>query len=182
MVDNTDNKAKAKWYVVKVHSAFDKAVKDKILQRVQSLNLQDYIFEVFIPIEKQVRIRNGKRTEKEERIYPGYILIHMIMNDQVVYALNNIEHVSGFLGSRTSAESISQEEVDEIKKRMENSATQKEIEFQLGDTVRVVDGPFEEFEGKISEIDANKGQVLVLIPMFGRDTPVKLDLFQIRGV
>ena len=180
---NMDEKSQeAKWYVIKVHSGFEQVVKFSILQAVDSLNLSDVIFEVVVPTEKQVRIKSGKRTEKEERIYPGYILVHMMLNDEVWYAINNIEYVSGFLGSRSHPESLSQEEVDVIKKRMYNDTVQHETDLTIGDMVKVTDGPFSDLDGKITEIDSDKGQVTVLIPMFGKETPVKLDLFQVRSI
>ena len=173
---------KVAWYVVKVHSGFEQVVKMSILQAVESLGLEDKIFEIIIPTEKQVRIKGGKRTEKEERIYPGYVLVHMIINDQTWYAINNIEYSSGFLGSRTHAESLSQEEVDTIRERMKGDTVRHDADLKVGDAVKIIDGPFSDLDGKIGEMDIDKGQVVVLIPMFGRETPVKLDIFQVRSV
>ena len=178
----TQSTEKSKWYVVKVHSGFERAVKFSIEQAARSLNLEDRIFEVLIPIEKQVRIKGGKRVEKEERIFPGYILVLMVIDDDTWYAINNIEHVSGFLGSRSYAESISDEEVESIRQRIQGSSSRPQVDFTIGDIVRITEGPFADTDGKINEIDSMKGQVVVLVPMFGRETPVKLDLFQIRSV
>ena len=182
MLEESQEEKKAAWYVVKVHSGFEQVVKMSIMQTIESLGLQDKIFEIIIPTEKQLRIKGGRRTEKEERIYPGYILVHMIIDDQTWYAINNIEYSSGFLGSRTHAESLSQEEVDAIKERMSGGSVRHETDLKVGDSVKIVDGPFSELDGKIGEVDIDKGQAVVLIPMFGRETPVKLDLFQIRSV
>lgn len=184
MLEDKDKQEEKKsaWYVVKVHSGFEQVVKMSILQTVESLGLEDRIFEVIIPTEEQVRIKGGKRVEKKERIYPGYILVHMIIDDQTWYAINNIEYSSGFLGSRTYAESLSQEEVDAIKQRMEGGVVRHETDLGVGDSVKIIDGPFSDLDGKIGEVDVDKGQAIVLIPMFGRETPVKLDLFQIRAV
>ena len=110
-MEDVQEEKQPKWYVVKVHSGFEQVVRMSIMQTIESLGLEDKIFEVVIPTEKQVRIKGGRRTEKEERIYPGYILVYMIINDETWYAINNIEYSSGFLGSRTHAESLSQEEV-----------------------------------------------------------------------
>ena len=170
------------WYVVRVHTGFEQPVKFGIEQAVQALHLEEKIFEVIIPTEKQVRIKGGRRVEKEERIYPGYILVNMVIDDQTWYAINNIEHVSGFLGSRSHAESLSQDEVDLIKERMHGSAVQHQMDYKIGDSVKITEGPFADLDGKIGEIDANKGQITVLIPMFGRETPIKLDIFQVRSV
>ena len=161
---------------------FEQPVKFDIEQTIEALGLQDQIFEIIIPTEKQVRIKGGKRVEKEERIYPGHILVHMIINDQTWYAINNCEYVSGFLGSRSHAESLSQEEVDAIKERMRGDAMHQKVEYEVGDVVKIIDGPFADLDGKISELDVHKGQVTVLIPMFGRETPIKLDIFQIREI
>ena len=177
-----DEKAEPSWYVLKVHSGFEKPVKFGILQAVESLGLQEKVFEVVIPLEKQVHIKKGKRVEKEERIYPGHILVHMILTDETWYAINNIEYVSGFLGSRTHPESLSQAEVDAIKERMYSDAVSHDTEHKVGDSVRITEGPFADLDGRVGEIDVSKGQAVVLIPMFGRETPVKLDLFQIRGI
>ena len=181
-MEEVQEENKAKWYVVKVHSGFEQVVKMSIIQTIESLGLEEKIFEVLIPTEKRVRIKGGRRTGKEERIYPGYILIHMIIDDQTWYAINNIEYSSGFLGSRTHAESLSQEEVDTIKERMRGDMVRHETDLKVGDVVKIIDGPFSDLDGKVSEVDVDKGQAIVLIPMFGRETPVKLDLFQIRGV
>ena len=179
---NEGNKKEPVWYVVKVHSGFEEAVKSGISQVVELMNLQEKIREILIPTEKQVHIKGGKRQEKQERIYPGYILVHMIMEEQTWYAINNIEHVSGFLGSRSHAESLSQEEVDAIKERMRSDRVRHETDLKIGDSIKIIDGPFADLDGKIGEVDIDKGQVVVLIPMFGRETPVKLDLFQVRSV
>lgn len=177
-----EEEKEAKWYAVKVHTVFDNVVKAAILQLRESLSLEDKILEVLIPVEKQVRIKNGKRQEKEERLFPGHILVHMVMCDETWNGINNIERVSGFLGPQGSAEPIPAEEIEGIKKRMESGAVQHDIEFRVGDVVRIVDGPFKRIEGRISEIDSGKRQVLVLVPMFGRDTPIRLDIFQIRNI
>ena len=179
---NEEEKTEPKWYVIKAHSGFEQVVKNSILQAADSADMKELIKEVVVPTEKQVRIKSGRRTEKEERIYPGYILVNMILNDQVWYAINNIEYVSGFLGSRSHPESLSQEEVDVIKKRMYSDTVQHETDIAVGDTVKVIDGPFSDLDGKVKELDVDKGQITVLIPMFGRETPVKLDLFQVRSM
>lgn len=176
------NKKEAVWYVVKVHSGFEEAVKSSIAQVVELMDLQEKVREILIPTEKQVRVKGGKRTEKQERIYPGYILVRMVMEEQTWYAINNIEHVSGFLGSRSHAESLSDEEVDAIKARMLSDKVRHETDLKVGDAIKIVDGPFADLDGKVGEVDVDKGQVTVLVPMFGRETPVKLDLFQIRSV
>lgn len=177
-----ENKEEARWYVVKAHSGFEPSVKLGIEQAIDSLNLGDRIFEIIVPTEKQVRVKGGKRTEKEERIYPGYIIIHMIIDDETWYAINNVEHVSGFIGTKEYAESLSQEEVDTIKQQMSGDVVHHETDFKVGDMVRIIDGPFADLDGRIGEVHADKGQAMVYVSMFGRETPVKLDIFQIRGL
>lgn len=171
-----------KWYVVKVHSGFEQAVKFSIEQAIESLGLQDVIFEIVIPVEKRIRIKGGKKVEKEDKIFPGFILVNMMITDKSWYTINNIEHVSGFLGSRSYAESVSEEEINEIKARMQNDNIRHETDLNVGDAVKIIEGPFEDLDGKIAEIDPNKGQIVVMIKMFGRETPVKLDLFQVRTI
>ena len=141
-MEDVQEEKQPKWYVVKVHSGFEQVVRMSIIQTIESLGLEDKIFEVVIPTEKQVRIKGGRRTEKEERIYPGYILVYMIIDDQTWYAINNIEYSSGFLGSRTHAESLSQEEVDIIKERMRGDTVRHETDLKVGDAVKIIDGPF----------------------------------------
>lgn len=179
---NTEEENKAKWYVVKVHSGFEKAVVFSINQAKKTLSLEDKILDIIIPVEKQIRIKFGKRQEKENRIFPGFILVNMIMNDQTWYAINNIEHVSGFLGSRSYAESLSESEVQEIKDRMSENIVKHDVDIKVGRSVKVIEGPFSDLSGKVEELDLEKGQATVLVRMFGRDTPVKLDLFQIRTI
>lgn len=177
-----EQQEQARWYVVKVHSGFEQVVKNGIEQAIQSLGVGDRIFEVIIPTEKQVRVKGGKRTEKEERIYPGYIIVHMIIDDQTWYAVNNIEHVTGFLGSRSYAESLAQEEVDSIKKQMSGDVVHHKTDLEVGSMVRIVDGPFADLDGRVGEVHEDKGQVTVYVSMFGRETPVKIDMFQIRSL
>ena len=174
---------KAAWYVVKVHNGFEKPVRAGIEQMIDIMNLGDRIFEILIPTEKRIYIKDGKRVEKEEHMYPGYVLVRMVMDDQTRHAIDSVEHVSQFLGgSRSFPESLSDEEIDSIRKRMDSGIVQHQTDHKVGDTVKVTDGPFSDLDGKISEIDQGKGQVTVLVPMFGRETPIKLDMFQIRSI
>lgn len=173
---------KEEWYAIRVHSGFEQVVSRSIAQVVESLNLKDKIFDVIVPVEKRIKIRGGKKVEKEEKLFPGFVLVKIVLDNQTWYVINNIEHVTGFVGSRTQAESLSEEEVKTIFERMKADSVKHDIEFNVGDFVKVTDGPFSDLDGKVSELDANKGQVTVLIPMFGRETPIKLDLYQIRRI
>ena len=172
----------AEWYAVRVRMGFEQAVCRTLTQVVDSLGLKEKILDVVVPMEKQIKVRGGKRIEKMERIYPGFIIVHMIIDDQTWFAVNNVEHVTGFVGSRTRAEPISKEEVETIFQRMKQDNTKHEIDVRVGDPIRIVDGPFSDLAGKVKELAPEKGQVTVLISMFGRETPVTLDLYQIRAV
>ena len=177
MIENQEKK----WYGVKVHTGFENHVSDAIKQAVQSRKLTDQIFKVLVPVEKEVRIKNGKRVEKEVKVFPGHILVQMILSDQTLYAINNIDYVSGFLGSRSKPEPLADEEVEEIYNRIRStdSVTPK-LDIKVGSPVRITEGPFENLDGRVSEVDSERSEVTVLVPMFGRDTPVKLDVFQIK--
>lgn len=170
-----------KWYAIKVHSGFEKPVLASINQAKESLGLSDRIFEVILPIEKQVRLKDGKRIEKEGRIYPGSILVNMILDDQTWYAISNIEHVSGFFGSRSHAESIPDFEIDKIKMNMNKISAHQGVKIRKGTHVKIISGPFEGKDGVIKEFDAEKDQVKVLINFLGTSN-IKLDLCQIREI
>ena len=170
------------WYALRVHLGFEYAVAKTIENTVQSLNLKDKIIQVIVPTEKQIKIKGGKRTEKVERIFPGFVILNMVMDPKVVYVIKNIEHVTDFVGSREHAEPLAQEEIDIMFARMKDKVVTTETDLDVGDTVRISEGPFANMDGKISKIDTERGQATVLVNMFGRETPVKLDLFQIKRV
>ncbi len=182
MVEETTKKKVGNWYAIRVHSGFEFAVQKIISQAVESLELKDRIFDVVVPVEKRIKVKSGKRTEKEEKIYPGFVLINMIVDNQTWYVVNNTEHVTGFVGSRTQAEPLSNEEVESIFNRMTPTTVTHEVDFEIGDTVKITEGPFINIDGKIDKIDTERGQVIVLVQIFGRDTPVSLDLFHIKRV
>lgn len=171
-----------KWYVIKVHSGFENPVVASINQAKESLGLDNKIFDVIIPLEKQIRLKDGKRIEKNERMFPGSILVSMILDDTTWYAINNIEHVSGFLGSRSQAESLTEEEVDDIKKRMDSDIVRHEVDIKPGTSVKIIEGPFESQNGVVQQVDAEKGQATVVVSMLGRKIAIDLELFQIREI
>lgn len=168
------------WYVLHTYSGYEDAVARNLKQRIESLGMQDKIFNVIVPKEKKIKIKEGKRRMVEEKIYPGYVLVEMIVTDDSWYVVRNTPRVSGFVGSGTTPISVSREEVDELMRRMGAEEPQFKIEFEIRDPVKITDGPFKDFEGKVSEIDTDRGKVKVLINMFGRDTPVELDSLQIK--
>jgi len=171
---------KRNWYVIHTYSGYEDAVARNLKQRVESLGMEDKIFNVLVPREKKIKIKDGKRKVVEEKIYPGYVLVEMIVTDDSWYVVRNTPNVTGFVGVGTTPVPISPEEIENLKRRMGVEEPQFKIEINVGDLVKIVDGPFKNFEGKVSEIDEEKGKIKVLVNMFGRDTPLELDTLQIK--
>jgi transcriptional antiterminator NusG len=142
--------------------------------------MQDRIFEVVVPTEKKIRIKGGKRVTEEERIYPGYVLVDMIVNDDSWYVVRNTPRVTGFVGSGTQPVPLKKQELDQLLNRMQDEAPKHHVDLSIDDTVIIVDGPFKELEGKVGEIDTARGKIKVLVSMFGRETPVELDFLQVK--
>lgn len=151
-------------------------------QRIESLGMEDKIFNVLVPKEKKIKIKNGKRKIVEEKIYPGYVLVEMMVTDDSWYVVRNTPNVTGFIGSGTTPIPVSTEEIAYLQKRMGVDEPQYHIEVEEGDIVKIIDGPFKDFDGKVSDVDKDRGKVKVLVNMFGRDTPVELDSLQIKKV
>ncbi len=168
------------WYVLHTYSGYEDAVVRNLKQRIESLDIQDKIFNVLVPKEKKIKIKNGKRRVIEEKIYPGYVLVEMIVTDDSWYVVRNTPRVTGFIGSGTMPIPVSEEEMKELQKRMGGTESKYKIEFSVGDPIKIIDGPFKDFDGKVSEIDEERGKVKVLISMFGRETAVELDSLQIK--
>ncbi len=170
------------WYVLHTYSGYEDAVAKALKQRVESLGMEDKIFNVIVPKEKKIKIKAGKRKTVEEKIYPGYVLVEMVVTDDSWYVVRNTPNVTGFVGAGTTPVPVSLEEIESLKKRMTREEPQHKIEVKPGDLVKIVDGPFKDFDGKISEVDQARGKVKVFVNMFGRDTPVELDSLQIKKV
>ena len=168
------------WYVLHTYSGYEDAVAKSLKQRVESLGMEDKIFDVIVPKEKKIKIKNGKRKVVEEKIYPGYVLVEMIVTDDSWYVVRNTPNVTGFVGAGTTPVPISKQEIDILKTRMGVEEPQYKIDFRVGDSVKITDGPFKDSNGRVSEIDEARGKVKVLVDMFGRDTPVELDSLQIK--
>ena len=151
-------------------------------QRIESMGMDDKIFEVIVPKEKKIKIREGKRSTVEEKIFPGYVLVQMIVTDDSWYVVRNTPNVTGFVGSGTIPTPISDDEVKTIQKRMGLEEPKYKIEFVVNDLLRIMDGPFKGYEGKVSDIDEAKGKIKVLISIFGRETPVELDFLQAKKI
>lgn len=171
---------KRNWYVLHTYSGYEESVAKNLRQRIESLGMDDRIFNVIVPKEKKMKIKGGKRKIVEEKIYPGYILVEMVVTDDSWYIVRNTPNVTGFVGAGTIPVPVSEKEIEILKKRMGAEEPQYKIGVKAGDMVKIVDGPFKDFDGKVSEIDEEKGKVKVLVNMFGRDTPVELDSLQIK--
>ena len=151
-------------------------------QRIESMDMEDKIFDVLIPTEKKIKIKNGKRKIVTEKIFPGYVLVQMIVTDDSWYVVRNTPNVTGFVGSGTTPTPIADKEIQGLQKRMGIEEPTYKIEVVVGDPVRITDGPFKEMEGKVAEVDESRGKVKVLVSMFGRETPVELDSLQIKKI
>lgn len=170
------------WYVLHTYSGYEDAVSKNLKQRIESLGMESKIFNVLVPKEKKIKIKDGKRKVTEEKIYPGYVLVEMIVTDDSWYVVRNTPNVTGFVGAGTTPVPVSQAEIDNLKKRMGVEEPQYKIEVRAGDLVKITDGPFKDFDGKVAEVDFERGKLKVLVNMFGRDTPVELDSLQIKKV
>ncbi len=167
------------WYAIHTYSGYEEKVADSIRQRIQTVDMADKIFDVMVPKEKQIQIKNGKRKVVEEKIFQGYCLVEMKLTDETWYIIRNTPGVTGFVGADTTPTPVSEAEIRKIKKRMGVEDPKYQINFSEGEVVSIVDGPFKGFEGAVAEIDAVKGKLKVMVSMFGRDTPVELDALQV---
>ncbi|MEA2098319.1 MAG: transcription termination/antitermination protein NusG [Patescibacteria group bacterium] len=170
------------WYVLHTYSGYEDNVCRNLKQRIDSMGMEDKIFDVLVPKEKKIKIKNGKRKTIEERIFPGYVMVEMIVNDDSWYVVRNTPNVTGFVGSGNTPTPISEEEMSALKKRMGVSEPKYKIDVIQGDIVKIVDGPFKDFDGKVDGIDEEKGKVKILVQMFGRETPLELDFLQIKKI
>ncbi len=168
------------WYAIHTYSGYEDAVARNLKQRIESMGMEDKIFQVLVPVEKKIKIKNGKRRIVEEKIYPGYVLVEMIVTDDSWYVVRNTPRVTGFVGAGTTPAPLSREEVDGLLARMGAEEPAFKIEVRPGDPVKITDGPFKDFDGKVAELDEAKGKIKVLVNVFGRDTPVELDSLQIK--
>lgn len=177
-------KAEKAWYAIHTYSGYEDAVARYLKQRVESLAMNDKIFNIIVPKEKKIRIKNGKRRTIEEKIYPGYVLVEMLLDEDSWYVVRNTPRVTGFVGTNNSTPvPLSKEEIDSLMARMGGGEETKfNIEVKAGDVVKIIDGPFRDYEGKISEVDEERGKLKVLVPIFGRDTAVELDSLQVQKI
>jgi len=172
-----DNRA---WYVIHCYSGYENKVKHNLEQRIETMQMQDQIFQVVVPTEDEMEVRDGKRRVVERRVFPGYILVQMILTDDSWYVVRNTPGATGFVGMGNEPMPLRPEEVQAIMKRMEAEAPKIKVTFKSGQKVRIIDGPFNEFIGVVDEIDMERAKVRVLVSFFGRDTPVELDFLQVE--
>jgi transcriptional antiterminator NusG len=170
------------FYVIHTYAGYENAVARNLRQRIESLGMQNKIFNVVVPTEKKVKVKGGKRVEEEEKVYPGYILVDMIVTDDSWYVVRNTPRVTGFVGSGVYPVPVRKEEVDILMNRMSSDIVKHNIDLEADDHVMIADGPFKDLEGKVSEVDEERGKVKVLVNMFGRETPVELDFLQIKKI
>ena len=168
------------WYAIHTYSGYEDTVARNLKQRIESLGFEDKIFSVIVPKEKKIKIKGGKREVIEEKIYPGYVLVEMTVDDASWYVVRNTPNVTGFVGSGTIPTPISEAEITFLQKRMGVEEPKYKIDVKISDLVRIMDGPFKDYEGKVSETDDEKGKVKVLVSIFGRETPIELDFLQIK--
>lgn len=170
------------WYAIHTYAGYENVVLRNLKQRIDSLGMNDKIFNVIVPIEKKIKIKAGKRVEVEEKIYPGYVLVDMIVTDDSWYVVRNTPRVTGFVGAGVNPVPLRKEEVDFLFKKMDTNTVKHNINIAIDETVRIVDGPFKDLEGKVNAVDGERGKVKVLVSMFGRETPVELDFLQVKKI
>ncbi len=170
------------WYVVHTYAGYENAVMRNLKQRIESLGMEDKIFNVIVPTEKKIKIKGGKRVEEEEKIYPGYILVDMIVTEDSWFVVRNTPRVTGFVGSGVYPVPIDKKEIDDLFKRMDSGNVKHKIDLSVNDAITIVDGPFKDLDGKVNEVDEERGKVKVLVAMFGRETPVELDFLQVKKI
>lgn len=171
-----------RWYVLHTYSGYEENVAHNLKQRIENLDAGDKIFNVLVPIEKKIKIKNGKRKIIEEKIFPGYVLVEMIVTDESWYIVRNTPNVTGFIGTGTIPTPISEEEVKSLQKRMGVEDPKFQIDVIVGSPVKINEGPFKNMEGKVTAVDEARGKVKVSVSLFGRETPVELDFLQIKKI
>jgi len=171
-----------RWYVLHTYSGYEENVEKNLKQRIESMDMEDKIYNILIPSEKKIRIKNGKRKVVEEKIFPGYVLVEMIVTDESWYVVRNTPNVTGFIGTGTIPTPISEDEVKSLQKRIGVEEPKYKVDVSEGSPVRIIDGPFKNLEGKVTNVDESKGKIKVLVSMFGRETPVELDFLQIKKI
>jgi len=168
------------WYVIHCYSGYENKVRYNLEQRIESMNMKDYIFDVVVPTEEEIEVKEGKRRSVERRVFPGYILVNMLMTEESWYVVRNTPGVTSFVGMGNDPIPLRKDEVSSIVKRMEADAPRIKVTFRQGERVRIIDGPFNDFRGTVDEIDMERAKVRVMVNFFGRETPVELDFLQVE--
>lgn len=168
------------WYVIHCYSGYENKVRHNLEQRIETMGMKDKIFDVVIPTQEEIEVKDGKRRTVERHIFPGYVLVNMVLTEESWYVVRNTPGVTGFVGMGNNPTPLRPEEVAQIVKRMEAEAPTVKVTFKVGERVRIVDGPFNDFRGVVSEIDMERTKVRVMVSFFGRETPVELDFLQVE--
>ncbi len=168
------------WYVIHCYSGYENKVRHNLEQRIDSMGMKDKIFDVVVPTEEEIEVKDGQRRTVERRVFPGYILVQMVLTEESWYVVRNTPGVTGFVGMGNTPTPLLPQEVAQIMKRMEAEAPKIKVNFKIGQKVRIVDGPFNDFIGTVGEIDAERAKVRVMVSFFGRETPVELDFLQVE--
>ena len=168
------------WYVIHTYAGYENKVKTNIEKRVESMEMQDKIFRVLVPMEKEIEIKNGKKKEIMKKVFPGYVLVEMLITDDSWYVVRNTPGVTGFVGPGSKPIPLSQSEIAQILKQMGMGDAKPKVDFDIGENVRVIDGPFANFVGSVEELLMDRRKIKVLVSMFGRETPVELEFYQVE--
>ena len=171
-----------RWYAIHTYSGYEENVKESLDQRIDTMDMGEKIFAILVPKEKKIKIKNGKRRVVEEKIFPGYVLVEMIVTDDSWYVVRNTPNVTGFIGTGTTPTPISESEIEALLKRMGVQEPEFTVDISKNDPITITDGPFKGQQGKVDEVDEQRGKVKVLVSMFGRETPVELDFLQIKKI
>lgn len=172
---------KPQWYVLHTYAGYEDTVARNLRQRIESLQMQDYIFNVMVPTEKKIKVQSGKKKVVEEKVYPGYVLVEMIVTDESWYVVRNTPRVTGFVGAGNIPIPVDPGKITELEKITKEEPEYK-IEFRMGDSVKIKAGPFRDFNGRVAEIDEKRGRVKVLVDMFGRETPLELSYLEVQKI
>ena len=170
------------WFVVHSYSGYENKVRTNLEQRIASMGMQDKIFKVVVPTEEEVEIRDGQKRSSRRRVFPGYILVQMLMDDESWYVVRNTPGVTGFVGSGAKPSPLTEEDVAKILTRMETEQPRIKVSFRIGETVRIIEGPFADFMAVVDELYPERGKVRVLVSFFGRETPVEMDFLQVERI
>lgn len=168
------------WFVIHCYSGYENKVRHNLEQRIDSMGMKDKIFDVVVPTQEEIEVKDGRRRTVDRHVFPGYVLVNMILTEESWYVVRNTPGVTGFVGMGNDPTPLRPEEVQQILRRMEAEAPRVKVTFKVGERVRIVDGPFNDFRGQVSEIDMERSKVRVMVNFFGRETPVELDFLQVE--